>query len=165
MPTGRRFCLPPPRQRKKQIWKNKGVTVKRKDWYPTKSGVWGENMKKGKVLKIAAILIFSAFVIWLGCIYVYVGTYIFPIAPHWVTQLPPNPPKPPALLPGFSNSKSYCWRFWGSERTSFASLISLNFFAHSSSFGWRSGWYCRASFLYADLISSCVAFLSTPRTS
>ncbi len=51
-------------------------------------------MKKGKSLKIAAVLIFSAFVIWLGCIYVYVGTYIFPIAPHWVTQLPPNPPKP-----------------------------------------------------------------------
>jgi len=25
---------------------------------------------------------------------VYIGTYVFPIAPHWVTQLPPNPPSP-----------------------------------------------------------------------
>ncbi len=27
-------------------------------------------------------------------VYVYVGTYIFPIAPYWVTQLPPNPTRP-----------------------------------------------------------------------
>lgn len=27
-------------------------------------------------------------------VYVCVGTYIIPIAPYWVTQLPPNPPSP-----------------------------------------------------------------------
>ena len=35
---------------------------------------------------MAIFILFSA--------YIYVGTYVLPIAPHWVTQLPPNPPKP-----------------------------------------------------------------------
>ncbi len=26
--------------------------------------------------------------------YVYIGTYVFPIAPYWITQLSPNPPSP-----------------------------------------------------------------------
>jgi len=49
-------------------------------------------MKKwGKwIIAIAVIICF----IWLAWVYVFVGTYIFPIAPYWVTQLPPNPPRP-----------------------------------------------------------------------
>lgn len=44
------------------------------------------NIILGIVIGVALIVMAS--------IYVYVGTYIFPIAPHWVTQLPPNPPSP-----------------------------------------------------------------------
>jgi len=45
---------------------------------------------------VKVILIVIAIVILVGVVnvYVYIGTYIFPIAPHWVTQLPPNPPRP-----------------------------------------------------------------------
>ena len=45
---------------------------------------------------IKALLVIGAIVILIGSfsIYVYIGTYIFPIAPYWVTQLPPNPPRP-----------------------------------------------------------------------
>lgn len=47
-----------------------------------------------KFLRGFIIILFIIFVFGLFCGYVYVGTYIFPIAPHWITQLPPNPPKP-----------------------------------------------------------------------
>lgn len=41
------------------------------------------------------IIIMPIFIlVFLFGIYVYIGTYICPIAPYWVTQLPPNPPKP-----------------------------------------------------------------------
>ena len=52
-------------------------------------------MKSTKVFQmifsitVVLLVIFDVF-----SIYVYVGTYIFPIAPYWVTQLPPNPPEP-----------------------------------------------------------------------
>ena len=47
-----------------------------------------------RVTKI--ILLFLSIAVMLAgfLLYVYIGTYIFPIAPHWITQLPPNPPKP-----------------------------------------------------------------------
>lgn|GEM_PF-2333246 len=43
------------------------------------------------------IILMAISTIVLFCIvslYVYLGTYVFPIAPHWITQLPPNPPTP-----------------------------------------------------------------------
>src|SRR3954466_3046314 len=67
---------------------------------------------------------------------------------------PPKPPKAPA--------SSYSLRFSGSPRTSWAAEISLNFSSASLSPGLRSGWYFRASFRYAFLISSSVAFFETP---
>lgn len=39
--------------------------------------------------------------------YVYVGTYVLPIAPHWVTQLPPNPPKPKIKYGEFKFKMTY----------------------------------------------------------
>lgn len=48
------------------------------------------------MLKTKIFTIFLAILVMI-CVfgmYVYIGTYIFPIAPYWITQLPPNPPKP-----------------------------------------------------------------------
>ena len=53
----------------------------------------------------------------------------------------------------------------GRTSTSLASLTSLNFSSASLSPGFMSGWYFRASFRYAFLISSSDAPLLTPRTS
>jgi len=53
-------------------------------------------------------------------------------------------------------------RFSSSESTEYASEISLNRSAAASSFGFASGWYCLASFRYAFLISSALAFSATP---
>lgn len=39
--------------------------------------------------------------------YVYIGTYVFPIAPYWVTQLPPNPLRPQVEYGEFSFSLTY----------------------------------------------------------
>ena len=46
-----------------------------------------------KIFVIACVLLaVTLYGLWSA--YVYVGTYILPIAPYWVTQLPPNPPSP-----------------------------------------------------------------------
>ena len=61
-------------------------------------------------MKIVRIILTSLLIIvfiGVGCAYVYVGTYIFPIAPHWVTQLPPNPPKPKIKHKEFSFKLEY----------------------------------------------------------
>lgn len=50
-----------------------------------------------KVTKIKILLLtMLTILLWYGLfsVYAYIGTYWFPIAPYWVTQLPPNPPKP-----------------------------------------------------------------------
>ena len=62
----------------------------------------------------------------------------------------------------FAPSSSYFFRFSGSPRTSFASLISLNFASAPLSFGFTSGWCFRASFRKACLISLSVAVFGTP---
>lgn len=47
-----------------------------------------------KLLK-TILAVISIFVVCRICaLYVSLGTYVFPIAPYWVTQLPPNPPSP-----------------------------------------------------------------------
>lgn len=61
-------------------------------------------MKLTKLLPII-IVIFMLFSV-LG-VYVYVGTYVLPIAPHWVTQLPPNPPKPKIKYGEFKFKMTY----------------------------------------------------------
>ena len=47
-----------------------------------------------KLTKFLIIIIVISILFSVFAVYVYVGTYILPIAPHWITQLPPNPPKP-----------------------------------------------------------------------
>lgn len=51
---------------------------------------------------LVVFIIFSVF-----GIYVYIGTYVFPIAPYWVTQLPPNPPKPEIKYGEFKFKMTY----------------------------------------------------------
>lgn len=60
-----------------------------------------------KLTKIFLIIlaIFILFSVW--SVYVYVGTYVLPIAPHWVTQLPPNPPKPEIKYGEFKFKMTY----------------------------------------------------------
>ncbi len=48
------------------------------------------------VISIIMLIIFG--------LYVYLGTYLVPIAPHWITQLPPNPPSPKIKSGEFSFS-------------------------------------------------------------
>ena len=68
----------------------------------------------------------------------------------------PKPPAPPNALgskspkppPGMAKGPlpaSYCLRFSGSPRTSWASEISLKRSSAAASPGLRSGWYWRAS--------------------
>ena len=45
-------------------------------------------------MNIILVIILAMVLVSVVSIYVYLGTYVFPIAPHWVTQLPPNPPQP-----------------------------------------------------------------------
>ncbi len=47
-----------------------------------------------KLDKLIAVITVIFILSGIFCVYVYVGTYVLPIAPHWVTQLPPNPPEP-----------------------------------------------------------------------
>jgi hypothetical protein len=47
-----------------------------------------------KWVKIVLLVIVMVVLVGTVNLYVYLGTYVFPIAPHWVTQLPPNPPRP-----------------------------------------------------------------------
>src|SRR5204862_1584007 len=80
-----------------------------------------------------------------------------------------NPPPPKLKFPGPGRpsadpNASYCLRFPESESTSYAPWISLKRSSAAGSFGLRSGWFSRASFRYAFLISSCEADLETPRT-
>ena len=71
---------------------------------------------------------------------------------------PGNPPARPSAEP----NASYCFRFSGSERTSYAPCTSLK---RSSFPGFVSGCTSRTSLRYAFLISSCEAFFETPRAS
>ena len=76
---------------------------------------------------------------------------------------PPAAPPPNGLAPPNTDwPRSYFLRFSGSPRTSYASEISLKRSSAPASL-LVSGWYLRASLRYAFLISSCEAFLSTPR--
>ena len=61
-------------------------------------------------------------------------------------------------------NSSYLRRLSASPNTSYASFISLNLDSAVLSFGLTSGWYWRANFRYAFLISFSSAFLDTPRT-
>lgn len=47
-----------------------------------------------KLTKVLIMIVAIFIMLGVFSVYVYIGTYIFPIAPYWVTQLPPNPPKP-----------------------------------------------------------------------
>ena len=72
---------------------------------------------------------------------------------------------PPLNAPnGFLRRTSYSRRCFASESTSYASWISLKRSSAWGLSGLRSGWYCRASFRYAFLISSAFAVSLTPRT-
>jgi len=51
-------------------------------------------------------LVIILMLFWSG--YVFIGTYVFPIAPHWVTQLPPNPPSPKIKHGEFTFELKYC---------------------------------------------------------
>lgn len=51
-------------------------------------------MKLNKSFFILSVILIVFTIFCAFCVYIYVGTYIFPIAPYWVTQLPPNPPSP-----------------------------------------------------------------------
>src|SRR5215469_5028710 len=79
---------------------------------------------------------------------------------------PPAPPapgdrKPP---PKSERASSYSLRSLASDKTLYASEISLNRSSDFASPLLASGWYLRASFRYDFLISSAVAVLGTPRT-
>ena len=79
---------------------------------------------------------------------------------------PPAPPKPACSK--LEPNLSYWARFCESDKTLYASDISLNLasaFFLSSSLCCASGWYCFASFLYAFFISSSVALFDTPSNS
>ena len=60
-----------------------------------------------KWVKLVSIVLAIIFLAGAMGLYVYVGTYIFPIAPHWVTQLPPNPPRPKIRHGEFSFKLEY----------------------------------------------------------
>ena len=47
-----------------------------------------------KIERILLIVVSIITLVLIFCLYVYLGTYVFPIAPYWITQLPPNPPSP-----------------------------------------------------------------------
>jgi hypothetical protein len=72
------------------------------------------------------------------------------------------PPAPPEVRENGSPPASTTARFCGSMRTSKAALMSCSRSCASGS-SLTSGWYLRASFRYAFLSSSSVAFRSTPR--
>src|SRR5437763_4289954 len=71
--------------------------------------------------------------------------------------VPPGPARPFACP-----KESYCFRFAGSESTSYAPCPSLK---RSSLPGLRSGCTSRTSLRYAFLISSWLAFFETPSDS
>lgn len=62
---------------------------------------------KTKIIVIFLVLIMFIVLMSLFSAYVYIGTYVFPIAPYWVTQLPPNPPKPNIKYGEFSFTIEY----------------------------------------------------------
>uniref|UniRef100_A0A0V0HF00 Putative ovule protein n=1 Tax=Solanum chacoense TaxID=4108 RepID=A0A0V0HF00_SOLCH len=84
---------------------------------------------------------------------------------------PPNPPpnglNPPPPIPEPMSSMSSPWsyrvRFSSSPRTSYAAAISRNLSSASSLLStFLSGCHCRASFLYAFLISDTDDVFDTP---
>src|SRR4051812_17092221 len=74
--------------------------------------------------------------------------------------VPPGPAAGPR--PFAAPKRSYCFRFSGSESTSYAPCTSLK---RSSLPGFVSGCTSRTSLRYAFLISSCEAFFGTPSVS
>ena len=75
-------------------------------------------------MKIVRIILTSILIIVLigaASAYVYIGTYVLPIAPRWVTQLPPNPPKPKIKHKEFSFKLEY--EINGEKKTVEDSLI------------------------------------------
>src|SRR6201996_5812883 len=81
--------------------------------------------------------------------------------PGWPGRPVPGARNPP---PNIERASSYSLRFFSSDRTSWASEISLKRSSASRSPLLASGWYLRASLRYDDLISSAFAVLGTPRT-
>ena len=73
----------------------------------------------------------------------------------------PPPPPLPSRRP-CSPYLSYSSRFSGFDSTSYAKLISLNL---SPAFGFLSGWYSLANFLYAFFSSFSLVPGGTPRMS
>ena len=80
---------------------------------------------------------------------------------------PPWPPPCPGIRtppPNSDRASSYSLRRFSSDRTLYASEISLNFSSEAVLPLLASGWCLRASFRYDFLISSAEASLLTPRT-
>ena len=77
---------------------------------------------------------------------------------------PDPPPYPPPAAPGTVPKRSYCARLLGSERTSYASLSSLNWSSASAAL-FTSGCSSRARRRNAFLISASDASFDTPRIS
>mmetsp|Transcript_34518 Transcript_34518/g.78822 ORF Transcript_34518/g.78822 Transcript_34518/m.78822 type:complete len:234 (-) Transcript_34518:155-856(-) len=87
-----------------------------------------------------------------------------PKPPNGSPPPPPPPPAPPLMqsLPQLS----YRFRVSGSDRTSYASATSRNFFSASSLLsGFLSGCHRMASLRYAFLMAAVSALLSMPSTS
>mmetsp|Transcript_8227 Transcript_8227/g.28868 ORF Transcript_8227/g.28868 Transcript_8227/m.28868 type:complete len:246 (+) Transcript_8227:478-1215(+) len=91
-----------------------------------------------------------------------------PPPPKNCENMSPGPPPPPpcccCCLSPSSPWRSYTLRFSGSDSTSKALLISVNFFSASASPGFLSGWYFRASLRYDRLIVPSSAPRGTPST-
>ena len=83
-----------------------------------------------------------------------------PVFPSPEPLRPNRTPAPPNRL----RASSYSLRFSGLERIVLASEASLKRASAVLSPGFASGWLSRAIFRKAFLISSALAFLSTPRT-
>ncbi len=83
---------------------------------------------------------------------------------NWLRAAKRPAPAAPACsyIRQFAPSSSYFFRFSGSPRTSYASLMSLKRLSAALSPGLTSGWCLRASFRYACLISFSLAVFATP---
>lgn len=77
-----------------------------------------------RLMKIMYILIFIVVLVCAGTIYVYIGTYLLPIAPKWITQLPPNPPCPQIKHGEFSFKLEYELK---DERKTIEDILICNF--------------------------------------
>ena len=86
-----------------------------------------------------------------------------PMSKRMFCPPPPGPPKPP--IGPTRRTSSYSARFFSSPTTSYAAEMSLNFSSAFALSGFASGWYSRASFRYAFVMSLTVASFDTPSTA